>query len=469
MVKESFVKLLSLVTILILASFLMLWRLGEAHLTNWDEAWYGDVARTMAERGNLLTPTWNGQPFLEKPPLFYWLTAISFRLFGDTEFSARFISSLSGIGTLGLLYWFCRKHWGERAAILSSLVLLSTPAFLWRARTGNLDSLLTFLVFLSAVALVEMGKKDRWVYVAGISIGLGFLTKGAIGFLFPIIAAGFFLWKKEGKSLKQTAKALGLATMIAITWFGISYHVNGQLFIQQFFAQQGEKIGSLKTLFGQLSFDYLIHLKTGLKLWFVIFIPSIFYVFAKWREKSALLSAVFVIVFVILLSFLQEKSTWFLHPVYPFVGILCGLSLVQWGRRFRLRSPIVLMGVVLVALFQLVQFRNEYIVPDVAADEARIALAAREFTEEGDTVYLTHYYFPTAVYYSRRRTYAVYSERPSVSWWILPKSAWNQILSGEHIFINTSTEDLKELQRQFPHIRLLVLFQSGDKLLVKKE
>ena len=81
MVKHSFVKLLPLVTILILASFLMLWRLGEAHLTNWDEAWYADVARTMAERGNLLIPTWNGQPFLEKPPLFYWLTAISFKLF----------------------------------------------------------------------------------------------------------------------------------------------------------------------------------------------------------------------------------------------------------------------------------------------------------------------------------------------------------------------------------------------------
>jgi len=169
----------------------------------------------------------------------------------------------------------------------------------------------------------------------------------------------------------------------------------------------------------------------------------------------------FVLTFLVLLSFLQEKSTWFLHPLYPFIALICGWWLIKVSRWF-------LVGIVVLAFFQLGYYRGEYIVPDVGADEAHVARSAKEFTTEGDVVYLTHYYYPTAVYYSRRTVYAVYSERPSVSWWILPKSAWSEILSQDRVFISTSFEDLRELERQFPHLRFEILFQSGDKLFVKK-
>lgn len=432
MVKRLFVKQLPFVAVLVLACFLMFWRLGETYLTNWDEAWYADVSRTMAETGNFLTPMWNGQPFLEKPPLFYWLTALSYKVFGDSEFSARFISALSGVGTVGLLYWFARKYWGLDVAIISSFILLSTPAFLWRARTGNLDSLLTFLIFLSAVA-----HANKWIKIMGISAGLAFLTKGFIGFLYPLIS-GF--------------RGLILGGAIALTWFTISYFVNGQLFLEQFFTQQGEKIGAMR-----FSLDYLSHLKTGLKVWFLIAIPSLY--LARKELKN---SVTFVVVFLLFLSFLQEKSTWFLHPIYPFIALICGWSLVQLGKRWIL--PIVFA----IALFQLIQYRGEYFVADIAADESRVAIASRELTHPEGIIYLTHYYFPTAVYYSRRTIYAVYSEHASASWWILPKSDWQKILAQDRIFINTSVDDLKELEHEFPNMHFEVLYQSGDKLFVKK-
>lgn len=404
-----------LVFVLLLSSFLLFWRLGETHLTNWDEAWYADVARTMSEKGNVLTPLWNGQPFLEKPPLFYWLTALSYRVFGDTEFSARFVSALAGFGTVLLVYKF--------AGVSSALILLSTPAFLWRARTGNLDSLLTFLVFLSAV------NTDY----RGVFSGLAFLTKGFIGFLYPFVF-GF--------------RGLLTAILIALVWFAVSYLINGQLFLQQFFAQQGEKIGAMR-----FSFDYIMHLKTGLKLWLIVFIPALYYVRSSFFSR-------FIIVFLVLISFLQEKSTWFLHPLYPFIAVIVGQFLSRWKKS--------IIFVVIIALFQLVYYRAEYFVPDIASDEARIAIASKELTKSDDVIYLTHYYYPTAVYYSSRKTYAVYSENPSVSWWILPRSAWGQILLKDRVFINTTKDDLKELERQFPSVRFKILFTSGDKLLVSK-
>lgn len=406
--------MLKFASVLLLSSFLMFWRLGDTHLTNWDEAWYGAVSRTMAEKGNVLTPMWNGEPFLEKPPLFYWLTAISYKIFGDKEFSARFISALAGVGTTLLVYKF--------SGITSALILLSIPAFLWRARTGNLDSLLTFLIVLSATTKFT-----------GIFSGLAFLTKGFIGFLYPLIT---------------NVRSLFIAIAIAIAWFFVSFFVNGELFIQQFFAQQGEKIIS-----GHFSFGYIWHLKTGLKLWIIIFIPALYY-------GRKLPFSRFVIVYLVLLSFFREKSTWFLMPVYPFIALICGQFLSRWKKTTIL--------VFTIAIFQLAYYRAEYFVPDIASDEARVAIASREFSKEDDIIYLTHYYFPTAVYYSRRKTYAVYSERPSITWWILPKSAWADILHKNSVFINTTRDDLKVLQQQYPAVHFEILFSSSDKLLVKK-
>lgn len=405
-----------LVFVLLLSSFLMFWRLGETHLTNWDEAWYADVARTMSEKGNVLTPLWNSQPFLEKPPLFYWLTALSYKIFDDSEFSARFVSALASVGTTFLVYKF--------AGLSSALILLSTPAFLWRSRTGNLDSLLTYLIFFSAVI-------PRYT---GLASGLAFLTKGAIGFLFPITSLRI--------------KQLVFAVILSFVWLVLMYFVNGRVFLQQFFAQQGEKIGA-----GHFSLDYISHLKTGLKLWIIVFVPALFYL------RTHIFSR-FIIVFLVLISFLQEKSTWFLHPLYPFIAVIVGQFLSRWKKS--------IIFVVIIALFQLVYYRVEYFVPDIASDEARIAIASKELTKLDDVIYLTHYYYPTAVYYSRRKTYAVYSENPSVSWWILPRSAWGQILLKDRVFINTTKDDLKELSRQFPSVQFEILFTSGDKLLVKK-
>lgn len=418
-----------LLLMMLLASFLFFWKLGDTRLTNWDEAWYAAVSRTMAETGNVVTPFWNGQPFYEKPPLFYLLTALSYTLFGDREFSARFISALSGIATVAILYWFAHKQWGTLAAITSSLILLSTPVFLWRGRTGNLDSLLTFLIFLSAVT-------PRF---AGLASGLAFLTKGAVGLLFPIIALRF--------------KDLVWGTAISLAWFGLSYLMNGQLFIEQFFTQQGEKIGSIRTLFNNFSLDYFLHLKTGLKLWVFVLVPALFY-------SRKMLFSRFIVVFLLLISFLQEKSTWFLLPVYPFIALISGWFLSRWKKS--------IIFIIVIALFQLVYYRAEYFVPDVASDEARVAIASQEHTQPSDVVYLTHYYYPTAVYYSRRITYAVYSEQPSISWWILPKSAWSDILVGNRVFINTTQDEFKELQLKYSSFRFEVLFRSGDKLLLKK-
>ena len=165
MKKAREVAILCLVIITI--SFFVFFKLGEAHLTNWDEAWYADIARNMAETGNIITPIWNNQAFFDKPPLYLWLSAVIFKLFSPTEFSARFLAALSGLGIGILVYSLGRTLFNKEIALLSLIILFSTIGFLYRTRTGNLDSLLTFWILLSIYSFYKgyLTNSKIWFYI----------------------------------------------------------------------------------------------------------------------------------------------------------------------------------------------------------------------------------------------------------------------------------------------------------------
>ena len=89
----------------LLACIVLLTLLGHKPLTNWDEGIYAEISREMLSLG-LLVPQWNYQPWFEKPPLMFWITAAFFKLFGVTDFWARAGSALS-------------QSWGEASDLRS--------------------------------------------------------------------------------------------------------------------------------------------------------------------------------------------------------------------------------------------------------------------------------------------------------------------------------------------------------------
>src|SRR5437899_7690898 len=82
------------VFLLLLCSVVFWWRLGKLGLIDPDEPFYAQTAREMVATGDWMTPRIFGSPQFEKPILFYWLTAGSFEVFGESEFAARVPSAL---------------------------------------------------------------------------------------------------------------------------------------------------------------------------------------------------------------------------------------------------------------------------------------------------------------------------------------------------------------------------------------
>src|SRR5918992_5693634 len=92
------------VAFLVILAFTLLFARLERSALHFDEAIYAQVSKEIVERNEWLTPSWNGQLWFHKPPVFFWTTALLFKLFGVGEVWARFASAVSGLGVLLLSY-----------------------------------------------------------------------------------------------------------------------------------------------------------------------------------------------------------------------------------------------------------------------------------------------------------------------------------------------------------------------------
>lgn len=159
------------------------------------------IARTMVETGDWVTPRLNGIVYFEKPALRFWLVAASYLVFGVHDWAARIPYALAAVA----LCWLVRAigRWafgsGEReAGNLAGLVLATCVGLFLFTRILIPDVVLTLTTTLAMWALVRALDWDEkqhrfWAAVFAISLGLGFLLKGLVAFVFPVGAGGLYL------------------------------------------------------------------------------------------------------------------------------------------------------------------------------------------------------------------------------------------------------------------------------------
>jgi len=118
-------------------------RLGTLGLVGPDEPRYAAVAREMLVSGDYVTPRLSGQVWFEKPILYYWLTALFYRLFGVSELAARLASALAG--TLGVVVVFLigREWINVRGGLIAASILSTSVLYFSLARAASTDMLFT--------------------------------------------------------------------------------------------------------------------------------------------------------------------------------------------------------------------------------------------------------------------------------------------------------------------------------------
>jgi hypothetical protein len=196
------------------------------HLFEPDESRYAEIAREMLQRGEVVVPYLQGEPYLDKPPLLYWLVTLSYRAFGVHDWAARLIPALAVHGSLLLVYFFGRRTLGGRAAFGGALALGLAPGFLGMGRLLILDGLLTFWTTLALFSVFEAVRGERfrrgWWLLGAAASGLGVLTKGPVAIL--LVAPPVWLFRKlSGRGTRSGWRELlmfsGIVTVLNLPWY----------------------------------------------------------------------------------------------------------------------------------------------------------------------------------------------------------------------------------------------------------
>jgi 4-amino-4-deoxy-L-arabinose transferase-like glycosyltransferase len=345
------------------AGLVLLPGLGATDLWAPDEPRYAQVAEEVRAGADgiasLVLLRLNGEVYTQKPPLYFWLSALAGTPGGRvSEVAARLPSALAGIACVWLIARF-GAHWvGRRGALLAAALLLTCFEFAYLARRAQLDVLLTLFemialgVFWQISSTLATGATPKRFAIAGLhgALGLAVLTKGPVGFIVPaLIIIATLAWESRLHALRHLAPpwAFVLSLAPALAWIGAASHLAPEGFLdaavttnlfERFFSGSSHE-RPFYYFFYQLPLDFL----PWTLLW-----PAVAWV--AWQERPA--SAIgaeqrrawrflvcWVGVSLLFFSLSAGKRGLYLLPAFPALALLCG-DAVERGLGARVRWPV---------------------------------------------------------------------------------------------------------------------------------
>ncbi len=314
-----------------LALSLPFWDLG-APLLEVDDARYAQVPAEMLASGDWTKPALNGLDYIEKPPLWYWLAAASYRVLGVSEAAARLpLALLSLLGALGA-WWL--GAWLYSPAVGRVAGVATASGLLWALLSHNMTLDMPVSVFLfgtTAFALRAMLKPEdgRWAAPAAWACaGLAFLSKGLISVLFPAAwVVGLAVLRPE---LRAGAAALLrpegplIAASIVLPWLFAIQKAKPDFFQVFFVEQHFQRFLTPKYNRGAGWWFYLAVLPLGLLPWTVPAVAGFWRAVKKpfGGDVRDFALACWVIGVTFFFSISHSKLATYVLPVVPFCAVL---------------------------------------------------------------------------------------------------------------------------------------------------
>lgn len=184
-----------------------------------DAAQYASIAREMLERGDYLHVTNRYQDYLDKPPLLFWLSALSFKVFGISNFAYKLPSLLFALLGIFSTYKLGKLLYSEKTGMLSALMFASCQAMFLITNDVRTDTILTGAIIFSVWNIAAYNQSGKLTnFLAGfIGVAAAMLAKGPIGLMAPALAFGsHFILKRAWKSIFRWQWIIGLLVVIIL-------------------------------------------------------------------------------------------------------------------------------------------------------------------------------------------------------------------------------------------------------------
>ncbi|MEJ2697223.1 MAG: glycosyltransferase family 39 protein [Candidatus Sulfobium sp.] len=371
-------------------------------LVMWLRPWRGDlyhdpltyacISKDMLEHGHWFSPMLNGAPYLNKPPLYFWLTAISFKVFGISYYTAKLPSLLFATVDVFFLYWIVYRWFDDRDLAFFSAFAFATTRWIVRNFASNRpESLLVFSVLLGCYALTLMNEKNgKGPYLLGLSFATGIMAKLFFALFLPAAVLVYGFTRRRIKHWMKWSHfyygCLGGLLMSSV-WFvyfesrfpGFLHYITDYQTLQRVTQGMDVKADQL---------EYIRELATFYYPWLVFLVPGIPLLWRRMRESDYLWFVfVALVVMLVPLQISEGKASRYLTVVTPFLSVVTGLGVIRFERSKKFMRGFATYTVVPLLIFF-------WIIPvNVNPEKFHVLHTAEDISRAGKTDYRDFFAF----------------------------------------------------------------------------
>ena len=349
-------------------AFLFFYGLGQFGLIGADEPRYAQVAREMLERHDWVTPVLGGQPWLEKPPLYYWQAMVAYRVFGVSDWAARLPSAIDAAFLVLAVYFFLRRF-RPGFELDGALIAASCAGILGYAHAASMDMALAAAFTTGMLGWWAWHETGKRIYL-GVFYGfmaLGTLAKGPVA---PFLAVAVIVcysaaareWRLDLKTLWLPGICLFCIT--ALPWY-FAVQARNAGFLYEFIVEHNLGRFSKNLYHHTEPFWYYLPITALALLPWTVFASVSFAqsVGVWWRSQKSvdasssgseyrlrIFACCWLLVPVIFFSISQSKLPGYILPAIP-AGALLLVEYLRYGREQNEAGAVAAWLAVLHALF----------------------------------------------------------------------------------------------------------------------
>ncbi|MEI6274952.1 MAG: glycosyltransferase family 39 protein [Prolixibacteraceae bacterium] len=336
-----------------------------------DAAQYAEISMEMSFTRNFLHVFQQGQDYLDKPPLLFWLSSVSFIIFGISNFAYKLPSVLIALLGIYSTWRFARIYYSREKATLAALIVASSQALFLITNDVRTDTTLLGLVMFSVWQLSEYLIQPRWknLILASIAIGCAMMAKGPIALIIPAAAFGSdLILKRQWKNIFRP-EWLVLLIIIAITLIPMSwglytqydlhpektvYGLNGPSGLRFFYwTQSFGRITGENYWQNDAGYFFFFHsILWDFQPWVLLFIPAlilkirkiILRKFKSGNDEEYITLGGFVLIFFAL-SLSKYKLPHYIFVLFPFASILAADFIYELKGKLQSRISKIQFGI----------------------------------------------------------------------------------------------------------------------------
>jgi 4-amino-4-deoxy-L-arabinose transferase-like glycosyltransferase len=330
--------------LLLWAAITSLWfgSLAFRDLAGTDEGRYAEIAREMAQSGDFVTPRLNDLKYFEKPALQYWMTALAFKAFGESEFVARLWPGLCGFLSVLMVWYTARRLWGREAGLFAGITTVSMVWMLGVSHVITVDMSVSFFLTVSLCGFLiaqdestAATARRSWMLLVWAAMAGAMLSKGLIGAVIPGAVLVFYsLVYRDWKTWPRMEPVWGPLLFLALSapWF-IVVSMRNPEFAHFFFIHEHFERFTTTEHHRVGAWYYFVPILVGGLLPWTTLLPALTRYAARREPDTAfqpngvlLVWCAFIFLFF---SLSGSKLPGYILPMFPALGLLLGRYLAQ--------------------------------------------------------------------------------------------------------------------------------------------